>query len=318
MSSAAFEAEMKLYIDAEFERRRHIRDMDESLQAILRDVLVEASEGMYLWIALQIEALFPLHATTLLSSADIPHLLENLPKDPPEAFDRALESIKDTRYGSRIFQLVAAARRPLTLDELRIALHVKSGDTNWNSTSIPDDGKAIIALCGGNLLEVDEEHETVHFIHHSVFRHLTNVVDGRDDIATGGSAQYYFRQSDADTHMGCLCVTYLNYSIFDTALTSISGSKMVLDTDHLTKGVTNLTLAKTGVATRIISAIRCRRAFGQQGVKNGELLQRYLEPKVDTADLLMFSSYAHHYWIEHTTRFWPSRFSDAYDLFTRL
>ena len=46
MSSAAFDAEMKLFVDAEFERRRHIRDMDESVQTIPRDVLVEASEGM--------------------------------------------------------------------------------------------------------------------------------------------------------------------------------------------------------------------------------------------------------------------------------
>jgi hypothetical protein len=46
MSSAALASEMKNFVEAEFTRRRHIRNMDESLEVIMKDVLVEASEGM--------------------------------------------------------------------------------------------------------------------------------------------------------------------------------------------------------------------------------------------------------------------------------
>ena len=41
------DAEMKAFIDAELERRRHIRDLDKRLEEIIKAVLFEASEGMY-------------------------------------------------------------------------------------------------------------------------------------------------------------------------------------------------------------------------------------------------------------------------------
>jgi hypothetical protein len=39
-------AEMKGFIEAEFERCRHVRQLDASLEEIIKDVLVGASEGM--------------------------------------------------------------------------------------------------------------------------------------------------------------------------------------------------------------------------------------------------------------------------------
>jgi hypothetical protein len=46
MSPAALTSEMKSFVEAEFERRRHIRVIDKLLETIIKDVLVGASEGM--------------------------------------------------------------------------------------------------------------------------------------------------------------------------------------------------------------------------------------------------------------------------------
>jgi len=46
MSSPPMLAEMKGFVEAEFERRRHVRRLDVSLEEIVKDVLVGASEGM--------------------------------------------------------------------------------------------------------------------------------------------------------------------------------------------------------------------------------------------------------------------------------
>ncbi|KAH8904984.1 hypothetical protein BR93DRAFT_759718 [Coniochaeta sp. PMI_546] len=318
MACAAATHEMKCFVEAELERRRHIRNLDESLAAIIKDVLVEASEGMYLWVALQIETLLPIHSAALLSSSDIPKLLENLPRNLPEAFDRALESIADCRYGSRIFQLVAAARRPLTLDELRIALHVEPGVTNWNPMSVPQDGRAIIALCGGNLLEIDEEDDTVRFIHHSVYRHLAN--DDGADLGVGsvitGRKPLSFRENDASILMATVCITYLNYGIFDT--TVATRCKTFLDAERLTNEITRTASAERGVASKIIAAVKGRRTSGRQGVNIAQLLHRYLKPEADTVDLLKFESYAHQYWLCHTEHFWPGYCQETYPLFLRI
>jgi len=46
MASDSMMADMKRFVDAEFERRRHIRNLDRSLEDIIKEVLIPASEGM--------------------------------------------------------------------------------------------------------------------------------------------------------------------------------------------------------------------------------------------------------------------------------
>lgn len=185
-------------------------------------------------MALQIDALFPLHGSTLRSPSDILKLLENPPKDLAEAFNQALHRISDTRYGKTIFQLIATAKRPLTISELKIALHVKPGDTDWTSItlSLPQDETAIVGLCGGDLLEIDEEDMTVRFIHHSVVQHLQQPM-----LSEHQSTPCHFREYEADIHMGLICTTYLNYSIFNTALYTVN-TAVIVTPDQFTHKIT--------------------------------------------------------------------------------
>ncbi|KAM7219501.1 hypothetical protein V8F06_005056 [Rhypophila decipiens] len=306
ITASSYVTEMKAFVDAEFERRRYIRTLDKDLEDIIRDVLVGASEGMYLWVALQIEALFPLHGTTLLSDSDVLKLLESPPKDLAEAFKNALNRISDRRYGSKIFLLIASAKRPLTLAELKVALHVKPGETDWSSItpSMPQNERAIVGLCGGGLLEVDEEDDTVRFIHHSVSQYLQDV--------NSRSNPYCFANYEADIHMGFVCTTYLNYSIFDTSITTIN--KTAITPDQLTRKVADAVSSesssmKADVTSRLIAAITTRRSpkpGGHQGqeVNIGQLLQRYLKPNLESTELMALADYAHEHWIWHSNRLW--------------
>ncbi|KAK3331441.1 hypothetical protein B0H66DRAFT_97208 [Apodospora peruviana] len=328
MTPSTLSSEMHSFIDAEFERRQHIRRLDKSLEEIIKAVLVEASEGMYLWVALQIEALFPLHNTTLISPADILKLLEQPPKDLDEAFNRALRRITDTRYGKAIFQLVAGARRPLTLAELRIALHVQPGETDWSAVplSLPPDARAIIGLCGGGLLEIEEEDDTVRFIHHSVLQYLLSLRGHRITDAPTATAlatsDYHFYQGEADILLGSVCVTYLHYGIFNTSLGPTSPS-LVISTDQITNHVASLvatTSSEANMASKIVATIKRSRVSSaqQQELNIGQMLQRYLEPKVDADELLVFSDYAHENWLWHANFLWTIHESKVYTLFQSL
>jgi hypothetical protein len=102
--------------------------------------------------------------------------LQSLPKDLPETFDRILRKLEqskpaDPRLRKMIFELVAAAQRPLTMEELSHAISVVPGDTTWNVKKLVNDMHKTLDCCG-SLLVVDEEHLTVHFTHHSVKQHL--------------------------------------------------------------------------------------------------------------------------------------------------
>lgn len=151
----------------------------------------------------------PDHLQAVVTLADIHQILANLPRNLPEAFDQALYNIADKRYGSSIFKLVATSERPLKLEELRVALTVTPGNLRWDVTKLPSDGLSVVYACGGNLLEVDEERETIHFIHHSALVHLLS-----PPTLTEVSS-LHFRSEEAEEYMGSICVTYLNYSLLD-------------------------------------------------------------------------------------------------------
>lgn len=71
----------------------------------------------------------------------------------------------------RVFQLVVAAFRPLTVDELQEALSVFPGNTTWNPAHSLNDIYSALACCG-SLVSIDEEALTVKLVHHSVKQFL--------------------------------------------------------------------------------------------------------------------------------------------------
>lgn len=120
-------------------------------------------------------------------------------------------------------KIVMAAGSPLTLDELRIALTVVPGDPIWYAAKLPTNAIQLVALCGGNLLEVDEEDGKVRFIHYSVANHLLQPTKNPRTVL------YHFSMQEAEIHSGAICVTFLNMPMFETAVTMtriVDGEKL--------------------------------------------------------------------------------------------
>ncbi|KAK2598550.1 hypothetical protein N8I77_011954 [Diaporthe amygdali] len=219
--------EIEAYITEEIARRRsksHPGLLSDELEQLVKKQLMAGAQGMYLWVALQLDSIFPNQSRTVVTSERILNLINNLPKDLPEAFERALEEIVDDRYGNSILKIVMAARLPLTLDELTVALTVHPGDPVWYAAEVPTDGPQLIALCGGNLLDLDEEDGRVRFIHYSVVNHLLQTTKNLRTIL------YHFSIQEAEILAGAICVTFLNMAIFKTDVTmtkKITAEKLV-------------------------------------------------------------------------------------------
>ncbi|KAK3950453.1 hypothetical protein QBC32DRAFT_399480 [Pseudoneurospora amorphoporcata] len=177
---------------------------------VVTEALTLGAQGMYLWVSLHLEVIFPSHNDGILTDESVLNILNHLPHDLPQAFDQALGRISDLRYGDRIFQLVAVAESPLTSEQLNVALNVQPGNNIWNETKLPRSTKQVVARCGGGLLEVDEEDDCVRFIHHSVVSHM-----GGLEVGIGGRSLTRSWISDAEAYMGSVCVTYLNFRELD-------------------------------------------------------------------------------------------------------
>lgn len=205
-------ADFEAYISAEVERWKTIRPLSSEIEQLIIKQLLVGSQGMFLWLALQMEAMCSRHTQELCSDSSIVSILENLPRSLPEAFDQALLRISDVRYGSRALQLVAVADPPLSSDELRVAVSVEPGNLAWTSSTILGSGRSLAFQYGGSLLEIDEEDLCVRLIHHSVFLHLTK------PPALHAAAPFHFDLSDAEINLAEICVTYLSYGIFENQL----------------------------------------------------------------------------------------------------
>ncbi|KAL5610409.1 hypothetical protein FOBRF1_006526 [Fusarium oxysporum] len=194
------------FIQTELERRlesrvesRRLRVGEPTLVLEIRDALLERAQGMFLWVVLQINSL-------CLAKTDesIRHALANLPRDLPGTFSRILEQSatlakEDQR---RTLELITAAYRPLTTDELREALGVVPEDPDWNPARMPNNIYAALACCG-SLVVVDEETLSVKLIHHSVRQFLLS--------GSEGVAGQTFTIQDANKTMVGVVTTYLSY-----------------------------------------------------------------------------------------------------------
>ncbi|KAK3685338.1 hypothetical protein B0T22DRAFT_482314 [Podospora appendiculata] len=124
MSNQERDQELAEFIKAEVLRRRHVRSICPELLEIVKQTLIRGAQGM-------------------------------------ESFDRALARVLDSIKGRKLFEIVAGAARPMTLDEIRVAMNVQPVETHWKPETLIINGDALVRGCSGGLLEVDEEILTI-------------------------------------------------------------------------------------------------------------------------------------------------------------
>lgn len=161
----------------------------------------------FLWVVLQIDSICAERTDEAIRDA-----LNDLPLDLSETFRRILQKAggPDSRYQRRILELLVAAFRPLTVEQLREALSVVPGDAVWNPARLINNVYATLACCG-SLIVVDEEELTVRFAHHSIRQFLVGHIGGK-------VPEYQFTVEQADRQMGRIIVTYLNYGVSNTQI----------------------------------------------------------------------------------------------------
>ena len=180
----------------------------------IHETLSKESKGMFLWVDLQIKSL-----CTMRTDEEITVALGDLPKDLSEIYDRILQQSSEPGkpYQKRILEILTAAQRPLTVDELREAVSVSPGDTVWTAAKLVNDIYATMASCGC-LLVVEEEERTVRFMHPSVEQYLYNrYKDSRDSSIT---------VEGCHRTMAEIIVTYLNYGVFGTEVSTFRVPKV--------------------------------------------------------------------------------------------
>ena len=106
---------------------------------------------------------------------------------------------------------IAAAKRPLQIEELQEATAFDKNDTLWDSEKIPD--SRIIKRSCRNLIVFDDS-GTVRFAHHTVLQFILSNSDQPDT-----NSQHYFDIRSANDLVAGTCIAYLSFSDFETQIT---------------------------------------------------------------------------------------------------
>lgn len=291
--------DIEAFIEADLDRclrQQCLTIGDPSLILEIQDALLKGSQGMFLWVALQIQTLCSMKTDRAIRQA-----LADLPKDLSETFARILKKSgsSDPLLQVKTLQLILAACRPLTTEELREALSVTPGDATWDPSTILNDVHSALACCGC-LLSVDEEELTVRVIHHSVKQYM---IRGLDNVKSIG-----FPAEDAQRTMADIVVTYLCYGVFGTEL-SRAKVKLVIPQSAPSK-IVQATVGIPSTARSIaMKLLRSRRqpAFDMSNAI-ADARGSFISGSEDSGDFKFFV-YARTYWHYHV--FYVSAQQDA-------
>ena len=248
--------------------------------------------------------------------------LEDLPKDLPTTYRRILRRLRDSgsanpSMGKKVFKIVSAARRPLTLEELRDATSIEPGNPTWDTARIVNDTIKMLGCCG-SLVTVDEEFSTVQFAHSSVKQHL-ETTPAWNDIS-----EYHINTDEANFLMGYIVITYLNLDVLQKTLTNTSNSSQA---PNLQVNLLDMTFPLTASQGRItILARKLLKNRKMPGYDVGRDLERVAGFKRDqqmrSLETHSFLSYAQEHWLFHTESFCDtfrgSREARCVDLWKRL
>ena len=205
--------------------------MYSSMETISR--LTPAKSIRFLWVYFQI-----IELCDAASDEDIHEILENLPEGLFDTYTRIFKKIAKT--GSKTTALktmmwMVCSRRLLRVEELQEAVAFDSHDKSWNADKIPDADK-MIKSCHG-LVVRDTENNNVRLAHHTVQQYLVSGQGNLPDTGSEGFEEstaptarghfwpelYRFRcdPKSAEVMAGSLCITYLCFSDFSTAVNRI-------------------------------------------------------------------------------------------------
>ncbi|KAF8253372.1 hypothetical protein K440DRAFT_679363 [Wilcoxina mikolae CBS 423.85] len=194
---------------------------DSDLAKEVQRVLINGSDGMFLWVSLILD---DLKNSTTTKRRVIREKIKALPKSLPEVYKNILRRIKveDQRAAKTILQWIVCAIRPLTLQELTIAIAVQPDDESMSliRDEMETNIQSALQSLFGPLLRIEAGDNTVHLIHQSAkdFLSSTSLKEGNSQGGNfsrdGSLSDFYVCPTESNLQLAVSCLTYLSFNEF--------------------------------------------------------------------------------------------------------
>ena len=228
ISIAATSSDLKLYVASEIEsrsRKRLLRTRNPDLKKEIMDRLVEGAEGMFRWVACQLDYLCELNTDKAIRRG-----LKSLPPTLFATYERILDRVNasnsDTqKLVQRVLTWIVCSKKPLSTKELLEAVSINEGDTELDRDAIPDE-EGILKWCS-SLVRRTPNGDRLELAHFTVEEFLL-AIDGSEPRSP--YARYKISPEEENLPLAKLCLTYLLFGDFrDIEWTGMEEPKGVFD-----------------------------------------------------------------------------------------
>ncbi|KAL8978025.1 MAG: hypothetical protein Q9205_006297 [Flavoplaca limonia] len=207
--------DLRLYVGAEIDtriRKNKLRIKDQSLKEYIMETLVNGAEGMFRWVACQMD-----HLCELPNDASRRKALSNLPPTLTATYERILRRVNASNRDVQL--LVSRALRwviygdtstgHLNTAALCEAVSIDRGDTQRDEDNIVDKTE-ILRWCS-SLIRQAADDDYLELAHFTVKEFLQGIGPER----SGEFAIYRMDPDDSEAELAKVCLTYLNFQDFD-------------------------------------------------------------------------------------------------------
>ncbi|KAF2714347.1 ankyrin, partial [Pleomassaria siparia CBS 279.74] len=176
--------------------------------------LAMKAQGMFLWVNLQLDSLC--QASKRRKDRAVETALETLPQGLPDTYVRILERIEGQSPDMKDLALnclawIIYARRPLSIEELQVALAVAVDSKCTAEEDLQLDSPRVILEACGNLLE--EVDYTIRPIHYTVQEFLTTAVKG---LSQQAMRMQLLDSNSMHRQLSSTCLAYIHLVPFDS------------------------------------------------------------------------------------------------------
>ncbi|RFU32928.1 hypothetical protein B7463_g3428, partial [Scytalidium lignicola] len=186
------------FLDGQMKRLPSFVLRNVNLQEEIKTEIVNAAQGMFLLVQLNVDSLVGSKSTKALKKA-----LKELSKGLDHAYNEAMNRIQGQIANSRelakqVLSWITCAKRPLTTLELQHALAVEIGESELDQENLPEI-QDMVSVCAG-LVTIDEESNIIRLVHYTL--------------------QDFFQRNlnewvpDAEMNIANICITYLSFDVF--------------------------------------------------------------------------------------------------------
>lgn len=156
--------------------------LEEDVSQALLEHLLQIPHRTYLWVTLIFDEI--LHALHV-SKKSLISLIQKLPQTVQDVYESILQRVSHKEEVKRLFHVILAAQRPLTLNELDVILAIDASSHSYSDLDLQGEaamGDYVRLLCG---LFITVHNRRVYFLHHTardfLVRRAQHLHTTRDD-----------------------------------------------------------------------------------------------------------------------------------------